>query len=338
MIQEMAMPTRPLISIVCPAYCEEEVLPRFHEALSQGIEPLAAEYDLEILYVDDGSSDGTLAVMRKLATSDSRVRYYSLSRNFGQQAALTAGLEQARGDVVVSLDTDLQHPPRIILQLIEEWHKGSEVVHTIRAEDLRLSWFKRTSSRVFYKVLGWCSDLDVRAGASDFRLLSRRAVDAVLRMRESHRYMRGIVQWLGFRSSQVHFEPDARGAGTSKYTLRRLVALALDGLLSFSPAPYRFAVGAGLALTAISGLFSIAAVLGFVGWGEPAGRVGVIGLAAIHAIAAAMLFAANIFGEYLFRIYEQAKDRPVYLIGESNVESADPAVRIPSERRPPRAA
>jgi dolichol-phosphate mannosyltransferase len=201
-----------------------------------------------------------------------------------------------------------------------------------------LSWFKRTSSRVFYKVLGWCSDLDVRAGASDFRLLSRRAVDAVLRMRESHRYMRGIVQWLGFRSSQVHFEPDARGAGTSKYTLRRLVALALDGLLSFSPAPYRFAVGAGLALTAISGLFSIAAVLGFVGWGEPAGRVGVIGLAAIHAIAAAMLFAANIFGEYLFRIYEQAKDRPVYLIGESNVESADPAVRIPSERRPPRAA
>ena len=140
------MPTRPLISIVCPAYREEEVLPLFHAALVRGIEPLEAEYDLEILYVDDGSSDGTLEVMRRLATEDSRVRYFSLSRNFGQQAALTAGIEMARGDAVISLDSDLQHPPRMIPELVRIWREGVDVVHTIRADDLRLSWFKRTST------------------------------------------------------------------------------------------------------------------------------------------------------------------------------------------------
>lgn len=332
------MPTRPLISIVCPAYREEEVLPLFHAALVRGIEPLEAEYDLEILYVDDGSSDGTLEVMRRLATEDSRVRYFSLSRNFGQQAALTAGIEMARGDAVISLDSDLQHPPRMIPELVRIWREGVDVVHTIRADDLRLSWFKRTSSRLFYRVLGWCSDLDVRAGASDFRLLSRRAVDAALRLRESHRYMRGMVQWLGFRSAEVHFEPDARGAGVSKYTLRRLLGLALDGLLSFSPVPYRFTVGISLGMTALSCVLSIAAVLGLVGWGEPVGRLGVIGLVALHAVAGSILLSAGMLGEYVFRIYEQAKNRPMYLIGETNADAADSAVRLPAERRPPRAA
>jgi dolichol-phosphate mannosyltransferase len=324
--------SRPLISIVCPAYREEEVLPRFHDALVKAIVPLEAEYEVEILYVDDGSTDGTLAVMRKLAAGDSRVRYFALSRNFGQQAALTAGLEQARGDAVVSLDTDLQHPPRVIHALVAEWRSGADVVHTIRADDPRLSWFKRTSSRLFYRVLGWCSDLDVRAGASDFRLLSRRAVDAVLRMRESHRYMRGIVQWLGFRSAEVPFEPDARGGGISKYTLRRLIALALDGLLSFSPVPYRFTVGIGLAVAGISCVLSIAAVLALVGWSDPVGRVGVIALGALHAVAASILVAAGMLGEYVFRIYEQAKDRPVYLVGETNAESEEAAVSLPERR------
>jgi glycosyltransferase involved in cell wall biosynthesis len=332
------MPDRPLLSIVCPAYREEEVLPRFHAALVRAIEPLAAEYEVEILYVDDGSTDGTLDVMRQLAADDSRVRYFSLSRNFGQQAALTAGLEQSRGDAVVSLDTDLQHPPRVIHDLVIQWRNGADVVHTIRADDPRLSWFKRTSSRLFYKVLSSCSDLDVRAGASDYRLLSRRAVDAVLRMQESHRYMRGIVQWLGFRSAEVPFEPDARGAGTSKYTLRRLIGLALDGLLSFSPAPYRLTVGLGLGATAFSAVLSIALVLTLVGWGEPAGRVGAIGLAALHIVAASILVAAGMLGEYVFRIYEQAKDRPNYLIGESNAIADVPAISLPVERRPSQAA
>lgn len=332
------MSERPLISIVCPAYREEEVLPLFHAALVRGLEPLAIDYDLEILYVDDGSSDGTLDVMRRLAAEDSRVRYFSLSRNFGQQAALSAGLEQARGDAVVSLDSDLQHPPRLIPELVTEWRKGADVVHTIRAEDPRLSWFKRTTSRLFYRLLTSCSDLDVRAGASDFRLLSRRAVDAFLRLRESHRYVRGMVQWLGFRSAEVRFEPDARGAGVSKYTLRPLLRLALDGLLSFSPVPYRFAVGAGLALTAVSGIASIAAVLAFVGWGEPVGRVGVIGMAALHLVATSILLAAGMLGEYVFRIYEQSKDRPAYVIGETNVEASAGAVRLPADRRANRAA
>src|SRR5262245_29710905 len=229
--------SRPLLRVVSPAYQEEEVLPVFHASLSRALAPLAAEFEIEILYVDDGSTDGTLAVLRRLAADDPRVRFLSLSRNFGHQAALTAGLEHARGDAVVSLDSDLQHPPALIPELVARWRAGADVVLTIRADDARLGWFKRVSSRLFYRLLARCSTLDVRAAASDFRLLARPALDALLRMRESHRYLRGMVQWLGFRVAEVPFRPAARRAGVSKYTLRRMVRFALDGLLSFSPAP-----------------------------------------------------------------------------------------------------
>src|SRR5262249_905862 len=154
---------------------EEDVLPLFHAALVEALDPLAAEYDLEILYIDDGSRDGTLDVIRRLAAADPRVRYLSLSRNFGHQAALTAGLEHARGDAVVPLGSDLQHPPAVIPELVARWRQGADVVLTIRADDARLGRFKRVSSRLFYRVLGWCSRLDVRPAASDFRLMSRPA-------------------------------------------------------------------------------------------------------------------------------------------------------------------
>lgn len=338
-LEATEMPTAGLISIVCPAYQEQDVLPLFHAALVEAIAPLGREYELEIVYVDDGSRDGTLDVIRRLADSDPRVLYLSLSRNFGHQAALTAGLEYARGDAVVSLDSDLQHPPSLIPELVARWRDGFDVVHTIRADDTRLSWFKRTSSRAFYRLLARCSRLDVRPSASDFRLMSRPALDALLGLRESHRYLRGMVQWLGFRVAEVPFRPDARRAGVSKYTLRRMVRFALDGLLSFSPAPVRLAIGGGLATTAVSWVACILAVLLLIGWTDPSGRLGLIGLTALHLCAAAVLTAAGAVGEYVYRIYDQVKGRPVYVVKEATAGAAEPVVSLPAtRRRPPRAA
>jgi dolichol-phosphate mannosyltransferase len=328
------MPASGLISIVCPAYQEEVVLPLFHDVLVKAIQPLARDFDLEILYIDDGSRDGTLGVIRELAAADPRVRYLSLSRNFGHQAALTAGLEHARGDAIVSLDTDLQHPPALIPELVSHWRNGFDVVLTIRADDRRLSWFKRTTSRLFYRILGWCSRLDVRPSASDFRLLSRPALDALLGLRESHRYLRGMVQWLGFRVAEVPFRPDARKAGVSKYTLRRMVRFAMDGLLSFSPVPARAAAVGGVALTGISWAVSFAAVLALAPLAESTTKLTLILLSALHLLAGGLFAATGVVGEYLFRIYDQSKNRPVYVLKEASRDAAEK----PAALRPPRAA
>ena len=201
------------LSIVCPAYEEEEVLPRFHAELCAVVAGLQREYDVEIIYVDDGSRDGTLAYLRSLAASDPRVRYLSLSRNFGHQAALTAGLEHATGDIVVSLDSDLQHPPDLIPALLEKWKDGYDVVLTVREDDPRLSSFKRLTSRAFYHAMRYVSDTEVRVAASDFRLMTRKAVEALLQLHETHRFLRGMVNWLGFPTATVPFQPATRGGG-----------------------------------------------------------------------------------------------------------------------------
>jgi polyisoprenyl-phosphate glycosyltransferase len=319
---------RPLISVVCPAYQEEEVLPLFHAELARVLDSVSEEYDCEIVYVDDGSKDGTLNVMRRLA-ADPRVRYVALSRNFGKEAALIAGVEHARGDAVITIDTDLQHPPRLIPDLLSHWRDGAELVLTIREEDRRLSWFKRNSSALFYSVLARCSTVDVRSATTDFRLMSRPVVESLLRMKESHRYTPGLVQWLGYRSVEMQFIPDARPAGVTKYHVWNLLKLALDALYSFSPAPSRAAVAGGLAVTGLSWLASMIAVLLWVGFGEPTGRIGAIALTALHVIAATGLVVAGVLGEYVFRIYDQSKGRPVFLVKETNAEAAEAAVRFP---------
>jgi polyisoprenyl-phosphate glycosyltransferase len=312
------MPPRPRLSVVCPAYQEEDVLPRFHAVLVPAVAGLEAEFELELLYVDDGSRDRTLHVLRGLAAADPRVRYVSLSRNFGHQAALTAGLDHATGDAVVSLDSDLQHPPALIPVLVGKWREGYDVVLTVRGDDRRLGWFKRASSRAFYRLLGWVSTVEVRPAAADFRLLSRRAADELGRLREPHRYVRGMVQWLGFPAAEVPFEPAARQGGVSKYTLRRMLRFAADGLFSFSPAPPRLAAAGGLAVTAAGWVSGVAAVLLLVPLTDPVARVGLVLLTALHATAACGLVAAGVLGEYLARIYEQAKDRPLYLVKEAS--------------------
>ncbi|HZZ77424.1 MAG TPA: glycosyltransferase family 2 protein [Gemmataceae bacterium] len=308
----------PLLSIVCPAYREEDVLPLFHAELTRVLAALQGSYRIEIIYVDDGSDDGTLKAMRELAATDERVRYFSLSRNFGHQAALTAGLEHARGDVVITMDSDLQHPPRLIPELLAKWEQGEDIVLTIRADDKRLSLWKRYSSKLFYIVMALISDTDIRDAASDFRLMSRRAVHALLQLKERHRLLRGMVRWLGYRTTEIPFEPDVRKAGTTKYTLARMISLASEGMFSFSRLPLR--------LASYLGVLAILVGLGNVVWYLLALLTGVSSLGAgmtyvvvsMHLLCGAVLCTVGVLGEYLGRVFEQVKDRPLYLIKETS--------------------
>jgi dolichol-phosphate mannosyltransferase len=322
------------LSVVCPAFNEEEVLPRFHAELCAALAPLAREYEIEVLYVDDGSRDGTLEVLRRLAAADARVRYLSFSRNFGHQAALTAGLEHARGDVVVSMDSDLQHPPALVPALLEKWREGNDLVLTLRQDDPRLSPFKRLSSRTFYRILRWLSDTEVRAAASDFRLTSRKALDALLRLHETHRFLRGMVNWLGFPTATVPFMPASRAGGVSKYTLRRMLTLALDGMLSFSKVPLRLALLLG-ALLFVLGLGQGAYTLATALFTSAASGTGVV-LTALFLVGGCVLGALGVLGEYVGRIYEQVKGRPHYLLKEASPPA--PAAERSVRSRPPEAA
>lgn len=307
------------LSIVCPAYQEEECLRFFHAELSGVLERCASDIAVEFLYVDDGSRDGTLAIIKELAAKDSRVRYLSLSRNFGQQAALTAGLEHARGDLIVTMDSDLQHPPTVIPQLLAKWREGYDIVLTIREEDTRLSLGKRLTSRLFYWVLGLMSDVDIRPARSDFRLLSRRAVDGLLQMPERNRFLRGMVQWLGFPTAEVAFWPDARKAGHTKYTFRSLFSLASDAVFSFSRTPLRLSFYLGFLALGLSMLLFLFETLGWLFAGHHA-NFGIWLLDSTFFLGGCILWSVGVLGEYIGRIFDQVKGRPIYLLKDHSPE------------------
>jgi dolichol-phosphate mannosyltransferase len=306
----------PMLSVVCPAYLEEEVLPLFHRELCSVLHQLTDRWRVEVIYVEDGSPDRTLQTIQELADQDARVRYVSLSRNFGHQISLRAGLEAARGDVVISMDTDLQHPPTLIPQLLDKWREGFDVVQTLRAEDQRLGLFKRLTSRWFYRSLNAMSSLELREGASDFRLLSRRALNALLGLPERHCFLRGMVQWLGLPTAEVPFQPFLRPAGHTKYTMRRLLRLAGDGLFSFSSAPLRLPLYLGLVTLCLGLVFSLVFLIQAIFWPDQlAGSAGLMLLALF--LGGTLLFSQGLQGEYLGRIHEQVKNRPLYLVKET---------------------
>jgi dolichol-phosphate mannosyltransferase len=319
------------VSIVCPAYEEEEVLPHFHADLCSTLATLGPEYEVEVLYVDDGSSDGTLDYLRSLAAADPRIRYLSLSRNFGQQAALTAGMEHASGDVVITLDSDLQHPPALIPTLLARWREGHDVVLTLREDDPRLGYFKRMSSRAFNRVMRWLSETEVRAAASDYRLLSRKALDCLLQLHETHRFLRGMVNWLGFRTTTVPFFPASRGAGITKYTLRRMTSLAVDAMLSFSKLPLRLSLGLGMGVLSFGIVYGLVAAVRslFVSgdWGQQ------VLLVVMLLLGGCILSGLGVVGEYVGRIYEQVKSRPLYLLKEASPDLQRQRLAYPSVPR-----
>ena len=299
------------LCVVSPCFNEAAGIRGFHEALQRVLASLS-DLDGRLVLVDDGSTDDTLQALNQLAAADQRVRVYSLSRNFGHQVALTAGCDVARGDAFILMDSDLQHPPELIPAMVAKWRAGADVVSAVRLRTAGVSPFKRLSARMFYGLLNSVSETRVEPGAADFVLLSRRAHAALLRMPERHRFLRGMVSWIGFRREFVEYEAPARRSGESNYTLRRMVRLASDALFSFSTAPVRLATRMGLAVVACGMLY-----LGYIFYSILARPEQIVPgwtslVIVMLILSGVQILFVGLIGEYIARIFEEAKRRPLY--------------------------
>ena len=305
---------RPLVSVVVPALDEAQSLPELARRVAQAL--AGEDATLELIVVDDGSTDRTAAVVRELHAADPRVKLVSLSRNFGHQAALTAGLDASRGDVVVTMDGDLQHPPELLPEMLTAWRRGYDVVHTVRRDTRDAGPLKRVTSAAFYWVFRRLSGVDLPAGAADFRLLDRRIVAALGRMRERSRFLRGLSTWVGYASTCVPFSAGARSAGHTKYGPLRMLRLALDAVASFSALPLYLAVWVGAALSALTFLYGLYALyVKLVSHTALPGWSSAILLTA--GIGGIQLLVLGVLGFYIAKLYEEIKDRPIYLVRET---------------------
>ena len=304
-----------MISIVTPVYNEEGNVVFFHEEITKVMKTTGMDY--ELIYVNDGSKDRTDELIRELAEKDSHVRAITFARNFGHQTAITCGMDFARGDAVITMDGDMQHPPELIPLLLEKWKDGYDIVQTIRTSTEDSGFIKKITSAGYYKVINSISKTPVTPGGSDFRLMNRKSLDVFLRFREHARFIRGIVGGLGFKQTTVEFEAPARHAGVSKFSMNKMLHFAMDGILTNSTTPLRAAFYAG----AISGFIGILLIL-HVLYSYLAGNT-VPGWATMTILIAffgsANLVGLGIIGEYIGRIYEETKDRPLYWIsGDTN--------------------
>lgn len=300
-----------LISIVVPVFNEQENINVFYQEVCKHMEPL--NYPFELVFVDDGSTDGTPLIMDKLSQQDNRVRSILLARNFGHQIALTCGLDHARGDAVVTMDGDMQHPPEMLPLIISKWEAGFEIVQTIRKDTEGVSWSKRFTSGMFYRVINALSNTRIAEGGSDFRLLDRKVVETLKNFKEKARFIRGMVGALGYKQLQIEFVAPERFAGKSKFSYKKMIHFALDGITAYSRLPLRMALYLGL----ISGLFSFLLTADVVytklftteavpGWATIAASVLLLG--------GLQLIGLGIIGEYIGRIFEEVKQRPLYWV------------------------
>jgi polyisoprenyl-phosphate glycosyltransferase len=310
----------PLVSVVAPMHDEAETVTRFHERVSAALEGET----WELVVVDDGSRDGTGARLAELSESDPRVRVVVLSRSYGHQAALTAGLEHARGDAVVMLDGDLQDPPEVITEMLERWREGSDVVYAVRSDRPGETPFKLITARWFYRLFRRLTDVELTADSGDFRLMSRRALDALLAMPERNRFLRGMSVWVGFTQTAVPFAREARSAGRTKYTLSRMLRFSFDAITSFSNRPLQLATFLGFACSVLAfiaiPLTVVARYANIYERGVPTTIVVVLLLGGIQ------LITLGIIGEYVGRIYDEVKHRPLYVVGE-RINFKEPADR-----------
>ena len=297
-----------LLSVVAPVYNEVDSVAVLYERLCAALTGIP----FELVLVDDGSNDGSADKLEALAADDPRVKVVLLSRNFGHQMALTAGLDHARGDAIVMMDGDLQDPPEIIPQMIENWSEGSDVVYAVRETREGESFFKLATARWFYKIFDWLTTVPLRHNSGDFRLLDRVALDALLTMRERSRFLRGMTVWVGFTQSAVLYHRDPRHAGSTKYTLAKMMRFSLDAISSFSDRPLQLATLLGFA---ISGLALIAipvvVVLKIIGSYLPGFSTVEVTILLLGGI---QLITIGIFGEYVGRIYDEVKGRPLYVV------------------------
>jgi glycosyltransferase involved in cell wall biosynthesis len=301
----------PLLSIVVPAYNEEAVLPEFHRRTAAVLDGL--DLDAEVLYVNDGSKDRTLQVLRQLRAQDPRVGIVDLSRNFGKEIALTAGLDAARGDAVVVIDADLQDPPELIPELLRRWQEGYDVVYAQRESRAGESMAKKATAYAFYRLIQRMSRVKIPADTGDFRLLSRRALDALKQLREQHRFMKGLFAWIGFPQIGVPYRRDPRFAGDTKWNYWRLWNFALDGITSFSIAPLKVASYLGLAIAAFAFFYALWIIAKTLLWGDPVPGFPTL-IVVVLFLGGMQLMFLGVIGEYLGRMFDEAKRRPLYFL------------------------
>ncbi len=305
---------RPTLSLVLPIYNEEEVIPELHRRLQQFLAQLTL--DAEVLFINDGSRDRSMDLLREIAVGEPRYRILQFARNFGHQAAITAGVDFARGKAVVLMDADLQDPPEVVTAMVAKWREGYDVVYGRRRRREKEGWFKLLTARWFYRLFALMIPIDIPLDTGDFRLMSRQVVVALRELRESHRFVRGMVAWLGFRQTEVLYDRPGRFAGETKYPLRKMLRFAIDGITSFSIVPLRMATYLGMLM--IVGSFSI------IVWALLAKyvfHVTVTGWTAIVVIiamfASVQLVMIGVLGEYVGRIYEEVKRRPLYVVSNA---------------------
>jgi polyisoprenyl-phosphate glycosyltransferase len=319
-----------LLSVVAPVYNEEASIAEFHSRVASTL----AGLPFELVLVDDGSRDGSAAILADLADEDPRVRVVRLSRNFGHQAAITAGLDHARGDAVVMMDSDLQDPPELIPDLLERWRGGSDVVYAVRRERAGETRMKLATANWFYRLFSRLAQIEVTPNAGDFRLLDRRALHALSSLRERNRFLRGMTVWVGFNQTAVAYDRDPRHAGETKYTPRRMLRFSLDAISSFSNVPLQLATVLGFIFSAIAFL-GIPVAIGFRLAGEFVPGITTV-LLVVLLLGGIQLITVGIIGEYLGRVYEEVKGRPLYVVSErvnfAPGESPPAAVESPEGR------
>jgi glycosyltransferase involved in cell wall biosynthesis len=301
------------ISIVVPVFNEQENVKVFYQAVCKYME--ITGYPFELIFVDDGSTDETAVILDKLAQQDTRVRALLLARNFGHQIALTCGLDFAKGDAVITMDGDMQHPPEMLPQLINKWEEGFEIVQTIRKNTEGVSWFKQFTSGMFYRIINKMSNIHITEGGSDFRLLDRAAVETLKNFKEKARFIRGIISDIGYRQAHIEFVAPERFAGKSKFSFKKMSNFALDGITAYSRVPLRLAFYLGL----LTGLLSLLVTVDVLyikvftteavpGWATIAASVLLLG--------GIQLVGLGIIGEYIGRIFEEVKQRPLYWVSK----------------------
>ena len=308
------MEASPTISIIAPVYNEAETLPALYSRIKEVLDRTGDTW--ELVLIDDGSTDNSAEIMREYARSDNRVRPVIFARNFGHQLAVTAGLDYSRGQAVIIIDADLQDPPEVILDMVEKWRQGNEVVYGVRTDREGETWFKLMTAKIFYRLIYRITDVDIPLDTGDFRLMDRKVVDVIKQMRERHRFLRGMSSWVGFRQTGVEYRRAARFAGATKYPFRKMLKFASDAITGFSYLPLQFATYMGFISAGLS-ILAIPVVIYLRASGSQAFIGQATTLLAVLFLGGVQLISLGILGEYLGRLYDQSKERPLYIVREA---------------------
>ncbi|KJB85160.1 glycosyltransferase [Paenibacillus sp. E194] len=310
-----------LISVIVPAYYEEEVIEQCYLTLTRVME--SAEHSYELIFVNDGSRDRTLEILAEIAQSDQRVKVIDFSRNFGHQAAVSAGISKANGDAIVIIDADLQDPPEVILTMVKKWEEGYDVVYGKRKKREGETFFKLITAKYFYKFLKYMSDVDIPRDTGDFRLIDKKVAYVFNKMTEKNRFIRGMISWVGFNQTYVEYNRNERFAGVTKYPLKKMIKFASDGIFSFSSKPLKFIMRLGFSTVILAFIVLIYSLLSkILGVPTEAGWTSI--MVAITLFSGVQLLSLGIIGEYIARIYDESKNRPLYLIKKE--------INVPSEK------